>query len=79
MPLIEKRFIIDDWRVRDIMGFIEPIPVTSDDQAKKVCDLLNKNWEQFNKQKCLLQKLQNENKKLRKINKDLCGRIGDLL
>ena len=57
------RFIIDESGVRDIFGFIEPIPVISSYQAIQVRDLLNNNWEQFNKQKCLIKRLRNQIKK----------------
>lgn len=78
---LDKRFIIDynnDKCIRDILGVIEPIPLISSDQAIAVRDVLNANWEQFNKQKCLIQKLRNENKRLHRINGELHHRLGEL-
>lgn len=71
------RFIIDDGRICDILGFIEPIPVVSSHQAIKVRDLLNKNWEQFNEQKCWINRLKNENRELHRINGELHRRLGE--
>lgn len=73
-----ERFIIDNDCIRDILGFIEPIPIISMHQAIKVRDLLNRNWEQFNEQKCLIKRLRLQNKELHKINGELCRRIGDV-
>ena len=74
--MIDERFIIDDWGVRNILGVIEPIPVKSSNHAIQVKEFLNKNWGQFNEQKCLIQRLKNENKELKRINKELCGSWG---
>lgn len=72
------RFFIDNRQICDSMGFIEPIQINSTYHGVQVKNLLNKNWEQFNEQKCLIQRLSNQNKKLLKINKELNRRIGEV-
>ena len=55
--VLDKRFIIDNLDnecIRDILGVIEPFKITPSHQIDEVCNVLNKNWEQFNKQKCLI-------------------------
>lgn len=71
----KDRFFIDNGKIRDILGFVEPIEFTSMHQGIVVRNLLNKNWEQFNIQKCRIQRLRKENKRLHKINGELHRRV----
>lgn len=76
--MIENRFKIDNGFIYDVLGFIEPIPFISMYQAIEVRDLLNGNWSEFNEQKCLIQRLRNENRILHRINGELHHRLGEL-
>ena len=68
---MNNRFYIDKGNViRDIYGFIEPLPVSNELEAVKIKNLLNANWEQFQNLKLLMGKLKKENNKLKKINKN---------
>ena len=80
MMVLDKRFVIDNLDneyIRDILGVIEPFKITPSDQIDEVCNVLNKNWEQFNKQKCMIKRLENQNKELYRINGKLHRRLGD--
>lgn len=74
----KDRFFIDDGYIRDILGFIEPIKFISLHQGISIRNLLNKNWEQFNEQKCRIQRLKGENKNLHRINGELHRRVHKL-
>jgi hypothetical protein len=61
------------------IGFVEPMEFVSMHQGITIRNLLNKNWEQFNEQKCWIQRLTKQNKELHKINGKLHRKIHDYM
>lgn len=74
---MSERFEVEHGKVVDIYAMIPPINCNSTYHAMLIRDLLNKNWGQFNEQKCIIKRLELQNKKLHKINGELHRRLGD--